>query len=267
MNLRRTGTVLDRILDKKTEAVAELKSRRPAQELKRLAKEAPPARNFLAALRDCPRVPIIAEIKKASPSAGSIKTGVDVAVWAAEYEAGGAAALSVLTDGPFFGGDLEDLAQARDAVSLPVLRKDFIIDAAQIHESRAAGADAILLIAAALDPSLLSDLFHEATEAGLTVLVEAHTEEELAEALALNPPLLGINNRDLKTMTVSLETCLRLRPLVPEGALVAAESGIGGPEDVSRLRQGGLEAFLIGTTLMKSPDPRATLARLCTAGD
>ncbi len=226
--------------------------------------ETPPASNFLLALKNCPHVPIIAEIKRASPSEGSLKEEVSVGILASSYREGGAAAISVLTDGPFFNGSIGDLEEARGAVDLPILRKDFIIDRAQLFESRIAGADAALLIAAALNPTQLQDLFLEAIEIGLTPLVEVHKEEELAPVLELNPPIIGINNRDLSTLKVSLETCIRLRPLIPPGVIVLGESGIEGPDDLERLLEAGMDAFLIGTTLMRSSDPKAMVSVLCS---
>jgi len=169
----------------------------------------------------------------------------------------------VLTDGPFFGGSLEDLRQARDATSLPILRKDFILDPIQICEARVAGADAVLLIAAALPPKHLSSLFETAMSLGMTPVVEVHNEAELAGVLELNPPIIGINNRNLSTLQVDLETFVKLRPLIPQGILAVAESGISGPEDIAMLRAAGASAFLIGTTLMRSQDPGAALRRIC----
>jgi len=169
----------------------------------------------------------------------------------------------VLTDSLFFGGSLEDLRMVRDATSLSILRKDFILDPIQICEARVAGADAVLLIAAALPPKQLKSLFETAVSLGLTPVVEAHNETELARALELNPRIIGINNRNLSTLQVDPETFVRLRPLVPQGVLVLAESGISGPEDIAMLRKAGADAFLIGTTLMRSHDPGATLRRLC----
>ena len=221
---------------------------------------------MIDALRSCTHVSIVAEIKKASPSAGTIKEVTDVAGQARAYENGGAAALSVLTDGPFFQGKLEDLAEARNSVAIPVLRKDFIIDAIQLYQSRAAGADAILLIAAALSPEHLRDLYLETVALGMTPIVEVHEESELSGVLGLEPMIVGINNRNLRTMEVSLETCVKLRPLIPKTSLVLAESGIKGPEDISALLDAGVDAFLVGTTLMTSGDPTATLSRLCRAG-
>lgn len=258
--------ILDRIIDHKRQEVAGLYRALKPGARRRLAEEAPPVRDFLAALRHCPHVPIIAEIKKASPSAGRLGEGIDVGRWAKTYQAGGAAALSVLTDATFFGGSLDDLRAARTAVSLPVLRKDFIIDPVQLHESRLAGADAVLLIVAALAPAQLESLYAEARGLGLTVLVEVHHQAELDQALALGPSLIGINNRNLATLEVSLNTCLRLRPLIPDVTLVVGESGIQGPSDVARLLSGGLDAFLVGTTLMRADDPEAMLHSLTRAG-
>jgi indole-3-glycerol phosphate synthase len=259
-------SVLNRIIDKKRLEVEALRAKTDPDDLKRRAGQSPPGRDFTAALRDCPRVPVIAEIKKASPSAGTLKQGIRVDQWAENYQAGGAAALSVVTDGPFFGGDLGDFEEARGAVDLPALRKDFIIDPIQLYQSKVAGADAVLLIVAALAPERLRDLFHEALDLGLTPLVEVHCREELDDALALDPPLIGINNRNLATLQVSLETCLALRPLIGPETLVVGESGIKGPEDIRTLRAGGIDAFLVGTTLMCAPDPCAMLNSLCLAG-
>jgi indole-3-glycerol phosphate synthase len=258
--------VLDKILAKKSDEVNRLKAGTDILDLKRQAAEAPPQRSMIDALRACTHVPIIAEIKKASPSAGTIKPMTDVAGQARSYESGGAAALSVLTDGPFFQGKLGDLTEARSSVAIPVLRKDFIIDAVQLYQSRAAGADAILLIAAALRPDRLRDLYLETVALGMTPIVEVHEESELSAVLELDPVIVGINNRNLRTMEVSLENCVRLRPLIPEKTLVLAESGIKEPEDVDALLDAGVDAFLIGTTLMTSGDPAATLALLCRRG-
>jgi indole-3-glycerol phosphate synthase len=259
-------TVLDKILIEKAEEVKRLKAETDIRALQKQAADAAPPRSMIDALRCCSHVPIVAEIKKASPSAGTIKEMTGVASQARSYGAGGAAALSVLTDGPFFQGKLEDLSEARDSVAIPVLRKDFIVDAVQLYQSRAAGADAILLIAAALEPHHLRDLYLETVALGMTPIVEVHEESELSGVLGLDPVIVGINNRNLKTMEVSLETSIKLRPLIPKQTLVLAESGIKGPEDVSALLAAGLDAFLIGTTLMKSEDPAATLALLCRAG-
>jgi len=226
----------------------------------------PAGRDLLSALKDCQGAAVIAEIKRASPSVGRLKESVEVRSLARAYEAGGAAALSVLTDGPFFSGSLGDLKEAGCAVELPILRKDFIIDASQLYQSKLAGADAVLLIAAALGPPLLEELFLEALDLGLNPLVEVHAREELDRVLDLNPALIGVNNRDLATLEVSLAACLELRGLIPPETLVVAESGIASPQDVARLRAGGIDAFLVGTTLMQADDPGAAVRRLCQAG-
>ncbi len=259
-------TVLDIILERKHQEVAVLKAGPDRDGLRRQARNLPPRRNLAAALKQAPCRAVIAEIKRHSPSAGSLRQEVDPAELARAYERGGASAISVLLDKPFFGGSLEDLRAVRGAVNLPLLAKDFIIDPIQIHQAALAGADAVLLIAAALDQDRLQRLFNEVCEMGLTPLVEVHSREELLRVLPLNPPLVGINNRDLATLKVSLETCLLLRPLISPGVTVVAESGIKGPLDIDRLHQAGLHGFLIGTALMKARDPEALLRSLCQAG-
>ncbi|MBI5571631.1 MAG: indole-3-glycerol phosphate synthase TrpC [Desulfomonile tiedjei] len=259
-------TVLDHILSSKREEIRLLKADGGESRLRSLAETAALCRDFLHALRTNDCVPIIAEIKRSSPSLGKIREVQDVTVLARSYESAGAACLSVLTDSPFFSGKLEDLKSAKDATHIPILRKDFILEPVQLYESRVAGADAVLLIVAALDQFRLEELYHEALALGMLPLIEVHDEDELHSALKLDPSLVGINNRDLGTLNVDLETCARLRPLIPSGVTVVAESGIRGSEDVARLRRAGINAFLIGTTLMKSPDPGATLATLCRAG-
>ncbi|MFZ5587617.1 MAG: indole-3-glycerol phosphate synthase TrpC [Thermodesulfobacteriota bacterium] len=256
--------VLGRILAAKVGEVAGLRAGLDPQRLRAQALAAPPAMDFAAALMARP-IAIIAEIKKASPSAGAIRPGLNVAGQARAYAAGGAAALSVLTDAPFFGGSLADLAAARGAVGLPILRKDFIIDPLQLHQARLAGADAALLIAAALTPSQLADLFAEARAVGLTPLIEVHAEAELGPVLALDPPLVGVNNRDLASLAVDLATAERLRRIIPDHIPVVAESGVAGPADVARLAAAGIRAFLVGTALMRSPDPALALRALAEA--
>jgi indole-3-glycerol phosphate synthase len=257
--------VLKRILDHKRQEVAALKRSGDLAALRRQAEQAPPPRDFLAALKGASGNALIAEIKRASPSAGQLAAGVDPARQARLYQSGGAACLSVLTDREFFSGSLEDLRQARAAVELPVLRKDFIINPVQVDEARAAGADAVLLIAAALEGGLLAELYQQARGLGLTVLLEVHAAEELEPVLALEPRLVGINNRNLKTMQVNLQTSLALRRLIPDGVMVVAESGISGPAEVSRLKAGGLDAFLVGSHLMLAPDAGAALRELVEA--
>lgn len=253
--------ILDDILKKTRETVAEAKARLPMDQLEQHARQAPPPRDFWGAMRKKP-IACIAEIKRRSPSAGWIRQDADAADVARRYEAGGAAALSVLTDAPFFGGSLEDLRRARAATTLPILRKDFVVDRYQIVEARAAGADAILLIVAALTDPVLRLLLDEAARFGLDVLVEAHDEAEVRRALALSARLIGINHRNLKTFEVDTSLATRLRPDIPAGRLVVAESGIRNSQDVARMRQGGLDAILVGEGLMRQPDPGEALRHL-----
>jgi len=259
-------TVLQSILSTKMREVHQLIKARDPSSWRDEALSAPPGRNFVAALRGSSHIPIVAEIKRRSVSEGILRSLDDVTPMARAYEQAGASALSVLTDGPFFGGSIEDLAQARGAVSLPVLRKDFIVDPVQVYQSRIAGADAVLLIAAALRPSQMRSLFALSIGLAMTPVVEVHHESELHAVLELNPPIIGINNRDLATLEVNLETCVHLRPLIPRGILVLGESGIRGPEDIAMLQEAGIDAFLIGSTLMRSEEPGAKLAELCRAG-
>jgi indole-3-glycerol phosphate synthase len=208
---------------------------------------------------------IIAEVKKASPSKGLLAADFDPARTAAAYQRGGAAAISVLTDESYFQGSLADLAAARAAVALPVIRKDFTIADSQIVEAAAHGADAILLIAAILTARELRDFRERAVALHLSALVEVHNRAELDKAIESGADLIGVNNRDLTTFHVTLETSLDLAPLMPKGALLVTESGIHGPEDIARLRAAGYSAFLVGEHLMKSGDPEAALRRLVSA--
>jgi len=209
---------------------------------------------------------IIAEIKKASPSKGLLAQDFDPARLAREYEAGGAAALSVLTDEAFFQGSLEDLAAARGVCGLPVLRKDFTLDENHVLEAAACGADAILLIAAILETGEIRSLAEMAAGYGIAALVEVHDERELGKALEAGAQIIGVNNRDLATFEVSLETSLRLAPRIPAGALKVSESGIRSARDIERLREAGYRAFLVGEHLMKSADPAAAVRALLTHG-
>lgn len=258
--------VLARILARKREEIETLHAYGTPEVLHEQAAEAPPARGFAAALRATAAergIAVIAEIKKASPSKGLIREDFDPATLAAQYAAGGAACLSVLTDREFFRGDPQYLMDARDACTLPVLRKDFIIDPVQVTESRALGADCILLIAAALDDTRMARLAAQARELGMDVLAEVHDAEELERVLTLDEGcLIGVNNRDLRTFETTLETTLALRERVPTGRLLVSESGIHTREDVARLRAAGVPALLIGESLMRRPDPGQALAEL-----
>jgi indole-3-glycerol phosphate synthase len=205
---------------------------------------------------------VIAELKRASPSKGVLREAFDPAAIAASYDRAGATCLSVLTNAKYFHGADADLQAARAACTLPVLRKEFIVDEYQIAESRALGADAILLIVAALDDAQLAAFEARAHDFGMAVLVEVHDAQELVRALKLATPLIGINNRDLKTFNVSLSTTLDLKPKVPEGRIIVTESGIGTPRDVALMRGRGIHAFLVGEALMRADDPGAGLAAL-----
>jgi indole-3-glycerol phosphate synthase len=205
---------------------------------------------------------VIAELKRRSPSKGEIRPDFDPVAIALAYQSGGAAALSVLTDERYFGGSLAVLEAVRAATALPLLRKDFVIDAYQIDEARVAGADAVLLIVAALAPGALAPLYEYARSLGLDVLVEVHDEAELDIAKGIGADLIGINNRDLETFVTDLAVTERLAKRVPQGALVVAESGIFGPEDVARLARAGASAFLVGESLMREADPGLALRRL-----
>jgi indole-3-glycerol phosphate synthase len=260
--------ILQTILARKREEIAERKARVPLAELRARLAAAPTARGFAAALRSrtkAGQAAVIAEIKKASPSKGLIRADFDSAAIARSYAAGGATCLSVLTDVDFFQGSDACLREAREACTLPVLRKDFTIEPYQVHEARAIGADAVLLIAAALGNAEFANLHALALELGMDVLLEVHNAADLERALMLprgDRTAIGVNNRDLATFETSLDTVLRLRHQVPEGRLLVAESGIATREDVARLRAAGIHAFLVGEALMRAPDPGAELARL-----
>ncbi|ODU10967.1 MAG: indole-3-glycerol-phosphate synthase [Rubrivivax sp. SCN 71-131] len=258
--------ILHRIVAVKREEVAALLARQPLAGLRADAEaRRHDRRDFEGALRRTiaqGRSAVIAEVKKASPSKGVLRDPFVPAEIAASYARHGAACLSVLTDERFFQGAAQCLRQARAACALPVLRKDFVIDLAQVYEARAMGADAILLIAACLEDGAMADLEAAAQELGMAVLVEVHDAAELDRALALKTPLLGINNRNLKTFEVSLQTTLDLLPRVPDERLLVTESGILGPPDVARMRAAGVHAFLVGEAFMRAQDPGEALARL-----
>ena len=251
--------VLQRIVEAKHAEVAAAKKAVPWVE--RLAGEAAPVRDFIAALR-AKNPAVIAEIKRASPSRGVLRADFDPAAIARSYEQGGAACMSVLTDVQFFQGSHEHLGAARGACRLPALRKDFVVDPYQVFESRAMGADCILLIAACLSPGQMSELESIAAALRMAVLVEVHDRAELDLALRLRAPLIGVNNRNLKTFETRLETTLELSAHVPKDRLLVAESGILSRADVDKLRDGGVRAFLVGEAFMRASDPGEALARL-----
>ncbi len=253
---------LAKIVAHKRDEVAARRRVRPLAELRRTAP--PPPRDFAAALRR-PGVSAIAEIKRRSPSKGILCKDLDVAHVVRSYEKNGAAALSVLTDGEFFGGTDEDLRRARESTKLPALRKDFTIDEYQIHEARQLSADAILLIVRILSDAQLRDYTLLARELGLAALVEVHDQDELSRAVAGGAEIIGVNSRNLDTFEVSLDTPIRLKDDVPAGCLAVAESGINTRDDVRRLEDAGYDAILVGEALMRTPDPGRKLAELLGA--
>lgn len=257
--------ILRQILDTKIEEVRAAHTRLPLEEIRAAALDQPPSRDFEGALRGkiaSGQAAVIAEIKKASPSKGVIRSDFRPAEIAVSYATQGAACLSVLTDHPYFQGSPAALKAARAACSIPVLRKDFLIDPYQIYEARVMGADAILLIVAALSLGQMQDMEGIARELGMAVLVESHDGDEVDVALQLKTPLIGINNRNLRTFDVSLETTLNLLDRIPAGRLVVSESGILTVADVALLRDQGVHAFLVGEAFMRVEDPGAELARL-----
>lgn len=260
-----TPDILRRILARKHEEIAERAQRISLAQLQARAGAMPAPRNFVGSIRDriaAGQAAVISEIKKASPSKGILRADFRPADIARSYERHGAACLSVLTDVDFFQGADEHLQQARAACQLPVLRKDFTIDAYQVYEARALGADCILLIVAALNDVELRELSMLAQTLGLGVLVEVHDADELQRALALPTPLIGINNRNLRTFETLLDTTLRLLPMVPKDRVVVTESGILVPQDVALMRGNNVHAFLVGEAFMRADDPGARLAEL-----
>jgi len=255
-------TILDEIVATKRREIAAAKDRVPLAALCTRAAAAPPPRDFTAPLAAPGRVSLIAEVKKASPSKGVLRADFDPVRIAGIYQRHGADCLSVLTDAPYFQGSLQFLAAIHQAVSLPVLRKDFILDAYQLYEARAAGADAVLLIAECLDDCLLRGLHRQSLELGMTPLVELYEPENLPRVLAAGATLIGVNNRDLRTFQTDLEHTLRLADEVPDDCLLVSESGIATAADVARLAAAGVDAMLVGESLMREPEIGAAVDRL-----
>jgi indole-3-glycerol phosphate synthase len=253
--------ILDRIIESTRERVARLRSERPLDAVEEDAHRRKPARDFAGAL-SAPGVSLIAEIKRASPSKGPLRPDLDAAALARTYGESGAAAISVLTEPEYFRGSFADLETARSAVGLPVLCKDFIVDEYQIHEARAHGADAVLLIAAVLSRAELKTLLETARSVGMAALVEAHNQGELETALACGPGAVGINNRNLADFSVDLGTTMNLRPLIPPDVLIVSESGIHTRDDVVSLHRAGVDAVLVGEALVTAADPAAKIAEL-----
>jgi len=257
--------ILEKIVAVKREEISAARRHRDLPSLRRDAEGRTDVRDFVGSLRGkiaAGQAGVIAEVKKASPSKGVLRENFVPADIAASYERHGAAALSVLTDRQFFQGEVAYLEQARAACALPVLRKDFMVDAYQVYEARAMGADCILLIAACLDDALMVDLEAQAHELGMAVLVEVHDGPELDRSLRLKTPLVGINNRNLRTFEVTLDTTLGLLPRVPADRLLVTESGILGRADVTRMREAKVNAFLVGEAFMRQPDPGVALEAL-----
>jgi indole-3-glycerol phosphate synthase len=253
-----TGT-LGRLIDRGFDRAAQLAPR--AADLRRLSDSTPLPPSFEAALRR-PDVAVIAEVKRASPSKGAINLGIRAGVHAAAYAAGGAAALSILTEPERFGGSLDDLADARLHVTVPLLRKDFIVDPLQIIEAHVAGASAVLLIVRGLSPGRLRDLYDAATDLSLSAIVEIRDEDELERALDLGAGIIGVNNRNLETLEVDATTAPRLIPLIPPDVVAVSESGVRGPSEVHAAAASGADAVLVGSTLSAAPDPTAAVREL-----
>ncbi len=258
-------SVLDEIIDGVRVDLAEREATTSLADLKEQARHARDAHDPVPAFR-APGVSVIAEVKRSSPSRGRLATIGDPAALAAEYQAGGAATISVLTEGRRFGGSLDDLRAVRAAVDVPVLRKDFIVTSYQLWEARAAGADLALLIVAALPQTQLESLVERAVSIGLTPLVEVHDEEEVERALAAGATIIGVNARNLRTLEVDRDTFGRLAPLIPDGVVRVAESGVRGPHDVFEYAKQGAHVVLVGETLVRGDDPRSAVADLVAAG-
>ena len=260
--------ILNRILARKAEEIEQRSRVRPLDELRARAQQQPATRGFVRAIErklQAGDAAVIAEVKKASPSKGLIRKDFDPAAIARSYEAGGAACLSVLTDVDFFQGSNAYLGEARAACRLPVIRKDFIIDPYQVYEARMIGADAILLIVAALEDGPMIEMANLAHELGMDVLVEVHDIDELERALQTDCQLIGVNNRNLRTFEVSLDTSLELKSAMPGDRIMVTESGIASREDVARMRGAGIHTFLVGESFMRQPDPGVALKAMFAA--
>lgn len=258
--------VLEEILAGVREDVAARQAALPLEKVRELAAAAPPAIDAYAALRK-PGVAVIAEVKRASPSKGAIADIPDPAELAREYEAGGARCISVLTEGRWFGGSLDDLAAVRASVKIPVLRKDFVVSSYQVHEARAHGADLVLLIVAALEQNVLVGLLERIESLGMTALVEVHNEEEADRALEANAKVIGVNARDLRTLEVDRSVFERIAPGLPQNVVKIAESGVRGPHDLIRYASAGADAVLVGEGLVTQKSPRDAVAELVNAGN
>ena len=259
-------TILDKIVATKRAEIAAAQAKVSADELRQLLRGAPPVRDFFAALSTAGPIKLIAEVKKASPSKGVIREDFDPVAIAKIYEAAGAACISCLTDEQYFQGKLEYLSAIRESVAIPILRKDFILDAYQLLEARVAGADAVLLIAECLDDCHLRSLHNGAIELGMTPLVELYDPANLPRVLEAGAKLIGVNNRDLRTFEVDLEHTVRMRSQIPNDCLLVGESGIESHADVSLLAGAGVDAILVGESLMRSDDISAAVARLLGTG-
>ncbi|HMP80652.1 MAG TPA: indole-3-glycerol phosphate synthase TrpC [Pirellulaceae bacterium] len=257
-------TILDKIVADKRLEIAERELYRPLPELVAAVANASPSRSFLNAIVSASPIALIAEVKRASPTQGTIRNNFDPVAAAKAYQRGGANCLSVLTDTPYFGGTLDDLVRVKQAIGLPVLRKDFVLSTYQVWESRAAGADAVLLIAECLNDAELFELHGLIVELGMTPLVELYEESNVERVLKLHPQLVGVNNRDLRTFNVDLEHTLRIRQAIPAHIPLVSESGIASPQDVERLIAYQVQAMLVGQSLMQSPDIEAATRMLLT---
>lgn len=263
--MKNTPTILKKIIDRKFEEVAERSKKISFQDLEKEFDRYPSPRGFARAMKakvDAGQAAVIAEVKKASPSKGVLRENFIPAEIAASYQSGGAACLSVLTDQDFFQGHEDYLIQVRDAVDLPVIRKDFLVDSYQIAEAKAIGADCVLLIVSALDDTELKDLHAQATEYGMDVLIEVHDEAEMESALKVDNFLIGVNNRNLHTFEVSLQTTLNLKRMLPDDRMFVTESGILTPADVQLMRENEVNAFLVGEAFMRADNPGEKLAEL-----